>query len=394
MNKKPIWPIFDSSESRLLQKSLKRSIGSASAGKNVGYTTLLEKEFSKFHKKKYAVACANCTVGLEAILLCANIGPGDEVLVPAYTYTSSVTSIIRVGAIPKFVDVEQRTLCTNLDLIKQAVTKKTKAIMLVHFGGYLSDLKSIKKYIRNKKIRVIEDAAQCHGSKRNGYYAGEVDAGAIFSFQRNKNMCSGEGGMLLTNNKRIAKKFREIIWHGTKPGNSSVHNFVGSNFRITEFQSAILLAQLKKLKKFNEERMKVCSKLDEGLKQIKEIEVNYQNEMQVHARHLYTLRVKSNISQQTRRAIIKKLNKNNIICGPGYKYPVYKSPIFTNRKFPNYFIESNKKEYKKWLNYIDKLNLENSEKVCKKNINFVHFNFINNKNIDKIIIKIIKNEIQ
>ena len=99
----------------------------ASQGRNVGFTTRFEKEFAKYHKKKYGVACFNCTVGLEALLICSGVGPGDEVIVPAYTYISSVTSILRVGAVPKFVDINKNTLCTDLDL-KAILPKKQKQL--------------------------------------------------------------------------------------------------------------------------------------------------------------------------------------------------------------------------------------------------------------------------
>jgi len=383
------WPIFNKKEIKLVSEAIYKSNNCASQARNVGFTTRFEKEFAKYHKKKYGVACFNCTVGLEALLICSGVGPGDEVIVPAYTYISSVTSILRVGAVPKFVDINKDTLCTDLDLIKRNITKKTKAIMLVHLGGYMTDLRKIKKYFKNKKIRVIEDAAQSHGSKRDGIFPGEVDAGAVFSFQRNKNMCSGEGGILLTNNSAIAKKFRQFIWHGTKPGKSDIHNFVGSNFRITEFQSAILLAQLQKLKSWNINRMKICKKIDKVLRKISFIETNDHNDLQVHSRHLYSFRIKNNISQKIRKILIKNLNKSNIHCSTGYKYPVYKSAIFKKRNFPKYFIYSNKKNYKKWLKYIDNLYLENSEEVCKTNIILPHFNFLSNRNIHKKMYSII-----
>ena len=387
MMKKNIgWPLFDKNEKKLVNLAIQKSIHCASEGKNVGFTKKFEIDFAKYHKKKYGVACFNCTVGLEALLICADIGPGDEILVPAFTYTSSVTSILRVGAIPIFIDINKRTLCADLDSLKKNISKKTKAIMLVHFGGYLNDLKKIKKIAKNNKLRVVEDAAQAHGSKRDGLYPGEIDAGAIFSFQRNKNMCSGEGGILLTNNKKIANKFRQFIWHGTLPGKSNIHNFTGTNFRITEFQSAILIAQLKKLKRWNNLRMMECKKLDKFLSNYKMITLNHQNELEVHARHLYSFRVEN---KRLRKKIINNLNKNSIICGPGYSYPVYKSPLFKNKKFPKYFLKSNIENFKRWYSNIKKLNLENSEKVCKENIIIPHFNFLE-KNSSKKIFKLIQ----
>lgn len=389
MKKNIGWPLFDKNEKKLVNLAIQKSIHCASAGKNVGFTKKFEIDFAKYHKRKYGVACFNCTVGLEALLICANIGPGDEVLVPAFTYTSSVTSILRVGAIPIFVDINKETLCTDLNLIKKKITKKTKAVMLVHFGGYLEDLKKIKKFSKKTGIRIIEDSAQAHGSRRDGEYPGGIDAGAIFSFQRNKNMCAGEGGILLTDNKKIADKFRQFIWHGTKPGQSNLHNFTGTNFRITEFQSAILIEQLKKLKNWNQVRMQECSRLDNYLSELPEIKVNRQYKLDVHARHLFSFRVKN---QALRSKIIKKLNENNIISGPGYSYPVYKSPIFKSKRYPKYFIKSNGQKYKKWSTYIKKIFLKNSEEVCKENIIIAHFNFLkknSSKKIKKIISKVL-----
>ena len=151
MKKNIGWPLFDKNEKKLVNLAIQKSIHCASEGKNVGFTKKFEIDFAKYHKRKYGVACFNCTVGLEALLICANIGPGDEVLVPAFTYTSSVTSILRVGAIPIFVDINKETLCTDLNLIKKKITKKTKAVMLVHFGGYLEDLKKNKKIFKKNR---------------------------------------------------------------------------------------------------------------------------------------------------------------------------------------------------------------------------------------------------
>ena len=381
--KKNGWPIFDKKDILIIQNAVKKSISSSSEGKNVGFTKKFEKNFAKFHKRKYGVACFNCTVGLEALLICSGIGPGDEVLVPAFTYTSSVTSILRVGALPIFVDINKETLCVDVDILKKNLTKKTKAILLVHFGGFMEDPIKIKKLAKKWRIKIIEDAAQSHGSKRNNQYPGGIDAGAIFSFQRNKNMSSGEGGILLTDSKKIAKKFREFIWHGTKPNNSSTHHFTGTNFRITEFQSALLINQLKKLNKWNKIRMSECKKLDKYLSKIKNILTNNQSKMSIHARHLYSFRVKN--EKRLRFKIINKLNKKGIRTSPGYKYPIYKSPIFVNRNFPKYFIKSNQGVYKKWLKRIDKIYLKNSEEVCNENIILAHFNFLNKNSSQKII---------
>lgn len=349
--------------------------------KKIDYVQKLEDEFCKKFKVKYSIACNSGTSGLHAALAAIGVGPGDEVIVPGLTVVMDAYAAIHLGAKPVFADVDRDTFLVTHKTIKEKISKKTKAIMLVHFGGYLSDLKKIKKIAKNNKLRVIEDAAQAHGSKRDGLYPGEIDAGAIFSFQRNKNMCSGEGGILLTNDKKIADRFRQFIWHGTLPGKSNIHNFTGTNFRITEFQSAILIAQLKKLKKWNNIRMMECKKLDKFLSNSKLITLNHQNELEIHARHLYSFRVEN---KKLRKKIINNLNKNSIVCGPGYSYPVYKSPLFKNKKFPKYFLKSNIESFDSWYSKINKLHLENSEKVCKENIIIPHFNFLKKKSSNRI----------
>ena len=134
MKKNIGWPLFDNNEKKLVNLAIQKSIHSASEGKNVGFTKKFEIEFAKYHKKRFGVACFNCTVGLEALLICADIGPGDEVLVPAFTYTSSVTSILRVGAIPIFIDINKRTLCADLDSLKKIYQKKLKQLCLFIFA--------------------------------------------------------------------------------------------------------------------------------------------------------------------------------------------------------------------------------------------------------------------
>ena len=148
--------------------------------------------------------------------------------------------------------------------------------------------------------------------------------------------------------------------------------------------------QLKKLKNWNLKRMQVCNKIDRVLKNVKFIETNDQKALQVHARHLYSFRVKNYVSQKVRKKLIKNLNKSNIICSGGYSYPVYKSPIFKKKKFPKYFKKSNERVYKNWISYIDNLYLKNSEEVCKRNIIFPQFNFLIDNGIHKKIYDIIK----
>src|SRR6478752_90714 len=210
--------------------------------------THFEEQFAAYQHCLHAVSTFNGTVSLEAILTVAGIGPGDEVIVPAFSFVSTATAVSRVGATPVFVDLEPYTFNVDPEQIAAAITGKTRAILTVHFGGPLCAIDRIGELARNHGLLLFEDAAHAHGSEWNGKRSGSFGLAGSFSFQNGKVMSSGEGGLLTSNSEEFAAEARSFINQGRRAGeNYFFHYSLGSNFRMTALQAAVLTAQLERL---------------------------------------------------------------------------------------------------------------------------------------------------
>ena len=195
-------PKISSEEIKSLNKTVKAGWIS-SQGKII---ERFEKDFAKFHKIKYAIATSNCTTSLHLALLSLDIGKGDEVICPNLTFISPANMIALSGAKLVLVDVQSDNFCICFKDLKKKITKKTKAIMIVHPFGYPVDINKLKKVIQNKKIKIIEDVAESIGAKVNNQLCGTIGDVSCFSFFANKIITTGEGGMILTNKKNIYEK--------------------------------------------------------------------------------------------------------------------------------------------------------------------------------------------
>ncbi len=238
-------PVIGKKESRLVNETIK-SGWISSQGKIV---EKFEKNFSKWHGVKYAISSSNCTTALHLSLLCLGIGPGDEVICSNLTFIAPANMIKLTGAKLVLVDVDPKTFCMDLNQVKKKITKKTKAIMVVHPFGYPVDIKKIKKIIQKKNIKIIEDVAESIGAKTHGKLCGTLGDISCFSFFANKIMTTGEGGMILTNNKNIYNKARLLRDHGMSTKKRYYHRLLAFNYRMTSMQAALGIAQLTRLKK-------------------------------------------------------------------------------------------------------------------------------------------------
>ena len=218
-----------------------------------------EVEFNRrFAEYTGAAGCTmmeNGTVTLEMAMLCLGVGPGDEVIVPAYTWLATGEAVVYRGAVPVLVDVESDTLCMDPDRFEEAITPRTKAVIPVHLFGSMADMDRIMAIARKHGIAVIEDCAHAHGGEWNGKHAGTIGDIGSFSFQQSKTMASGEGGACITSSAEINETLGRLSHIGyqyaAKQGHVSTPPPVGlicRNYRVTEFQAAILLSQLKHLK--------------------------------------------------------------------------------------------------------------------------------------------------
>jgi len=362
------WPIYSEEEERHLKEVLYKS--NWGIGVRVGKITEFEKRFAEYHGVAFGVCCANCSLALEVMLKSAGVGIGDEVIVPSYTFIATATSVVQCGAVPVFADIDPETYLIKVEEIKALINSKTKAIIPVYFAGSIPDMVKINEICRPCDIAVIEDAAQAHGAKWGGRFAGNFGLGAGFSFQYSKNMTANEGGIILTNNAEFLESCRTKIWHGRKKDGLWYEHFqLGSNYRLTEFQAAILLAQLSRLKEQTERRVRNAFLLDEGIKNIKGFfYIKVPPKQEIHSRHLYIIRIDSNyFSGISKEIIIKALNAEGLPAYSGYGLPLYKNPVFREKKFG---IFSNL-EY--WKNYdFEKVITPNAEQTCKESIWLMH----------------------
>ena len=235
----------------------------------------LEKMFSEMLNVKYAISVSNCTAALHLSLLAAGIKEGDEVIVPSYTFVATVNAIRYVGAVPVFADVvSPDNLCISADSIRNNITEKTRAVMIMHFGGYSCDMDAIMEIARDYDIKVIEDA--CHGplSEYKGKKLGSFGVAGCFSFFSNKNISTAEGGVLVTNEENIYQKAKLLRSHGMtvlsyekSKGHSTSYDVMelGHNYRFNDILASIGIEQLKKLPKDIELRNKIRSRYIDNL---------------------------------------------------------------------------------------------------------------------------------
>ncbi len=268
------WPAFGQQEARGLQKVL--------ASRNWGgfpfpnkYADAFAQKFARYHGAKYGVAVSNGTIAIEIALKAAGIKPGDEVIVPAYTWEGTVGPILLLNAVPVFVDIDPDTYCLDARLIEAALTPKTRAIMPVHLAMRFADMDEICLIAKAHKLVVIEDCAHAHGGQYKGRGAGSMGGLGTFSFQESKLLTAGEGGIVITNDDMFNQKLHSLVNCGRKePGYDEFEGFLlGWNYRLGEFQAAVLIAQLEKLDERTKQRAANAAYFGEQLRKIKGLSV-------------------------------------------------------------------------------------------------------------------------
>lgn len=214
------------------------------------YVDRFEKAFAEFLGVKHAITVTNGTAALHLALASIDIGPGDEVILPSFTMVSCLNSILYTGATPVFVDVDPDTYCLNPEQVSAKVTDKTKAIMVVHIYGHSADLDPILELGERENIAVIEDAAEALGASYKGVLCGTMGQAGCFSFYGNKLLTTGEGGMVVTNDPKLAERARSLKDLAHHPKRRFWHEEVGFNYRLTNIQAALGLGQLSSVEEF------------------------------------------------------------------------------------------------------------------------------------------------
>ncbi len=282
--------------------------------------TTFEKAFASFMKAKHGVAMNTGTAALHSSLAASGVKHGDEVVLPSFTFVATAEAVVLAGAKPVFVDIDPNTYTINANMIEKALTKKTKAIMPVDLYGLPADVKPIREIADKRGLKIIEDAAQAHGASCKGKPPGIFSDTACWSFYGSKNMTTGEGGMITTNDDNIAETIRLIRSHGEKEKYSTV--MLGHNYHMPEIQAAIGIEQLKKLPTFVSKRRRNAKRLTEKLKKAKNLQLPNEPEGFKHSWYLYTVRMK-NARQEQRDKVVKQLKEKEIGAVITYPNPIH-----------------------------------------------------------------------
>lgn len=321
----PSWPQSDEREEELLRSVLH----SPQWGGFHPIVTEFERQFAAAHQSKHGICAFNGTVTLELALSMLGIGVGDEVIVPAISFISTATAVSRVGATPVFVDIGPTSFNIDPEQVAHAVTQRTKAVIPVHFGGTMADMEAINAVAGKHGLWIIEDAAHAHGSEWRGKRAGSFGITGSFSFQNGKVMCAGEGGILVTNNDDFATQARSFVNQGRKAGESFYSHYrLGTNFRITAFQAAVLTAQLARLPEQIARRTASVRLLKRLLADVDEIA--WQDEpAAITQNSWYLLCGRFRSKTVTRDEFHAAVTAAGVPCTPFYPHTLYQNPLYT-----------------------------------------------------------------
>lgn len=325
-------PVFNGNEKKYLNECIDTGWVSA----NGRFIDEFQSKFAEFCGVKYALACSNGTVTLHLALLALGIKEGDEVIMPTLTYIATANAVRYCGATPVFVDCERDTWNIDPDAIEKAITKRTKAIIPVHLYGLPCDMTKIMNISKKYNIPVIEDAAESHGAMWDGKKVGSFGAIGSFSFFGNKIITTGEGGMVVTNDKFLYDRMKLLRSQGVDPNKKYWHLEIAYNYRMTNMQAAVGLGQLEKIDWHLSQRMRIAKLYQKHLEKIKDyIEVQTIRETSTHSYWMYTIMLKDNVSK-SRDEIMRLMEEHNIEMRPVF-YPMNVMPPYfdADAHFPN-----------------------------------------------------------
>jgi perosamine synthetase len=327
-------------------------------GKN---TINFENEFKKFTGAKFAITISSCTAGLHLSCMALNLNKDDEVIVPSQTHVATAHAVKLTGAKPIFCDVDYLTGLINLEEIKKKISQKTKAIIIVHMNGFSCNISEIKKICLEKKIKIIEDCAHGLGTSFNKKHVGNFGISGVFSFYPTKQITTGEGGMLITNNKKFADKIKSLKAFGIDkditqrkiPGYYDVKD-LGINYRMTDFQAALGYNQLKRYPRELRLRKKNAKYLFSLLKNINGIKLpDFKNNYSYFIFPIHT---------NTRKKIMEKLKEKKIGFSIHYAKALHEMTYYKNKN----------------------LRLVNAEKYAKTNLSLPIYGELSKKDLDYI----------
>ena len=333
------WPIFEEGEVTAVSKVIASGKwGNPDCGDLVGK---FEKEFAAFCGSKYAISCVNGSISLRLALIACGVKPGDEVIVPPYTFIATASTVIECNCVPVFVDIHPHTYNLNPSKIEAAITPRTKAIIPVHFGGMACNMDAIMDIAKRHNLRVIEDAAHAHGAEYKGQKLGSIGDVGSFSFQSSKNLTAGEGGIVVTNDDDLFAMMNSLRNVGRVEGGQWYDHYnPGCNYRITQMQAALLSQQLKRLPDQTKRRNDNGLYLDKLFEEVDGITpLLRKEEITLHCYHIYIFKYDtSKFGSLPKEQFVEMLVAEGVPCFKGYPHPLYKQPLFQNKNFMCYAI--------------------------------------------------------
>ncbi len=312
-----------------------------------------EEKFSKKIGTKYGIAFNSASSALHAAIVAVGVQPGEEVIVPPYTFTSTATSSLMHNAIPVFCDVKKDIYCLDPVKLKDVLSPLSKAVVPVHLFGHACDMDEIMSFASKNNLRVIEDCAQSPGGEYKNKTLGTIGDCGIFSFQESKNMMTGEGGMLLTNDEEIANIARMVRNHGEMILESLKHRtykseFLGWGYRMTELEAALGVAQVSKLDYFNEQRIKLANYLANEINKIDGLH-HTKYDFVKHVYYQFGFSYDEKKIGIPRNVFCDALRAEGIPCSSGYVKPLYLNPLYLEKRAFAYKHYSGNAKYEKGL---------------------------------------------
>lgn len=312
-------------------------------------TVKFEQMFADFVGSKYAIALNSCTAGLHLALKVLNICEGDEVITTPYTFAATVNTIIHVGAKPVLVDIDETTMNIDISKIEDKITEHTKAIIPVHFAGYPCEMTALRKLADKYNLFIIEDAAHAVYTQYKGKMIGSISDITCFSFYATKNLVTGEGGMVTTNNESLANRIRKLSLHGMSKNAWNRYSDKGSwyyeieeagyKYNMTDIQAAFGVVQLEKIENIQAKRKWIAEQYNKAFCQEKGLITPYESDENRHAWHLYVLRVQNEAFSITRDQFIEELNNYGVGTSvhfiPIPMHPFYRNLGYDIEEYPN-----------------------------------------------------------
>lgn len=343
-------PVLDGNEKKYIKKCIDTNWISSQGE----FVEKFEEEFSDYCNVDYGVSTSNGTVALHLALEALDIGKGDEVIIPDLTFAATINTVIYTGATPILVDIDEDSWTISVDEIRKNINKNTKAIIPVHLYGQPCSMDEIVEIAKDNNLHIIEDCAEAHGAEFNKKKVGTFGDISCFSFYGNKIITTGEGGICLTDNKKLYKRMKKLRDHGMSPKKRYWHDEIGFNYRMTNMQAAIGVAQLEKIYDIISKRKWISEFYDNELGNIPGVTLQKRLFNREKVCWMYSILINEE-SKVTRNEILKILDKHKIGNRPFF-YPMHVMDIYKEYANNNIFKKS-KKVSQRGLNLPTSLNL-------------------------------------